>query len=97
MNQVVNRVFYIRVDSIQPHEIPAYIAGIKETLVDENVGIISAMKNEGRWEDFFIPIQSGETKIEFHLLDLETVQIAKQIEFVSQEELFKALQEKMSK
>lgn len=98
---VVNRVFYLNVGSIHPMDIPSYVEAVKTALQmqtnDDGNQFVAVMQKEGRWEDLFIPVRTGETRVEFHLLDLEKVQIATHVALVDREEWFKTLQERLGK
>lgn len=56
---VVNRVFYIDVSNINPHDIPHYMDKVRETLTagPDKTGFVEAAKSAGVWEDFFIPVK----------------------------------------
>jgi len=100
MNQmVVNRVFYPNVGSVHPMDIPSYVEAAKTALQtsDDGSQFVAVMRKKGRWEDLFIPVRSGESRVEFHLLDLEMVQIATHVALVDREEWFKTLQERLGK
>lgn len=98
---VVNRVFYIHVGDLHPSDVPDYIQKVQKPFAPQDLKDgVSSLKERlesGAWEDVFIPIRTGESRVEFHLLDLENVQIAKHLQLLEKEEWFAALSTKVKK
>lgn len=94
---VVNRVFYINVGNIHPEDVGAYMEAVQNALAPEDLkdGVPSLKDTlePGAWEDLFIPVRTGETRVEFHLLDMENVQIAKHLQVLEREEWFNTLKD----
>lgn len=64
------RIFYVDIAGIPPYppeETLDFIEKCKKTYLAEDNKFINKLKEEGRWEDLWIPVKSGHgTRVEFY-------------------------------
>lgn len=65
--KIINRIFYLNVDGMHPNDVPGYVKTVRDSLLTDTSDKINRLKEEGRWEDFFIPVRESEN--DFGLLE----------------------------
>lgn len=74
LTKIVNRIFYINVANLAPSDIKNYLEEAKRNFLGNDEDIMcynnDAYRTSTLWENIFVPVRVGDTRIEFMVIDL---------------------------